>query len=81
MEPTNRTIRFQPTVSARWLHVRSIYAVSGEDVARLDLTGDVVWTSPQLAIDGMRLELIDDESISGEAEHARPETGVPSGSV
>jgi hypothetical protein len=160
MESTNRTIRFQPTVSARWLHARSVavgavpagrgtpdlyalitrasapelrvelyasraeqtyvyqqglffddmvaigfghevhlvplsegaprtlrlnsyfvslhrqaesvYVVSGEDVTRLDLDGDVVWTSPQLAIDGIRLELIDDESISGEAEHDPP---------
>ena len=50
----------------------SVYVVSGEDITRLNLEGQVVWTSPQLAVDGIRLELIGEELISGEAEHDSP---------
>ena len=50
----------------------AIYVASGEDVTRLDLDGNVLWTSPQLAVDGVRIELITDEHVSGEAEHDAP---------
>lgn len=71
-EGAPRTLRLNSYFVSLHRQAESVYVVSGEDVTRLDLAGDVVWTSPQLAIDGIRLELIDDESISGEAEHDPP---------
>jgi hypothetical protein len=50
----------------------AVYVVSGEDITRLNLDGDVVWTSPQLAVDGIRVELISEDTLSGEAEHDPP---------
>ena len=50
----------------------AVYVASGEDVTRLSLGGEVVWTSPQLAVDGVRVELISDQTLSGEAEHDPP---------
>ena len=50
----------------------AVYVASGEDVTRLDLGGNVLWTSPQLAVDGVRIELITDEHVAGEAERDPP---------
>jgi hypothetical protein len=38
----------------------------------LNLDGDVEWTSPQLAVDGIRVEPISEDTLSGEAEHDPP---------
>ena len=50
----------------------AIYVASGEDVTRLDLDGNVLWTSSQLAVGGVRIELITDDIVTGEAEHDPP---------
>lgn len=45
----------------------AIYVATGEDVTRLALDGDPCWTSPQLAAAGVRVELVTDDEVVGEA--------------
>ena len=67
-----RTVRLRSYFVSLHRAADAVYVASGEDVTRLDLGGNVLWTSPQLAVDGVRIELITDEHVSGEAEHDPP---------
>jgi hypothetical protein len=64
-----RTVRLRSYFVSLHRAADAVYVASGEDVTRLDLDGKVLWTSPQLGIDGVRIELINDDVITGEAEH------------
>jgi hypothetical protein len=50
----------------------ALYVASGEDVTRVDALGVVRWTSPQIAVDGVRVELITDDEVAGEADEDPP---------
>ncbi len=67
-----RTVRLRSYFISLHRTIDSVYVASGEDVTRLDLGGNVLWTSPQLAIDGVRIELITDEHVTGEGEWDPP---------
>jgi hypothetical protein len=67
-----RTVRLRSYFVSFHRAADAIYVASGEDVTKLDLDGNVLWTSPQLAVDGVRVELITDEHVSGEAERDPP---------
>jgi hypothetical protein len=68
----SRTMRLNSYFVSMHRASDAVYVVSGEDITRLDLDGIVVWTSPQLAVDGIRVELIEEDVLSGEAEHDPP---------
>jgi hypothetical protein len=71
-EEAPRTLRLSSYFVSLHRASDAVYVVSGEDITRLNLDGDVVWTSPQLAVDGIRVELISEDILSGEAEHDPP---------
>ena len=50
----------------------ALYVASGEDVTRVDADGTVRWTSPQIAVDGVRVELVTDDLVAGEADEEPP---------
>jgi hypothetical protein len=67
-----RTLRLRSYFVSLHRAADAIYVASGEDVTRLDEDGTVRWTSPQIAVDGIRVELINDDLVAGEAEHDPP---------
>jgi len=67
-----RTLRLRSYFASLHRSADALYVASGEDVTRLTLDGDVEWVSPQIAVDGVRVETITDETVSGEAEHDPP---------
>ena len=69
---TPRTITLRSYFVSLHRAADALYIASGEDVTRVDPDGSVRWTSPQIAADGVRVELITDDEIAGEADEDPP---------
>lgn len=67
-----RTVRLRSYFSEFHRATDAVYVVSGEDVTRLDLSGAVVWTSPPIGVDGVIVESIGPDFISGVGEYDPP---------
>jgi hypothetical protein len=67
-----RTLRLRSYFVSLHRGADALYVASGEDVTRLDADGAVRWTSPQIAVDGVRVELVTDDVVMGEADEDPP---------
>lgn len=67
-----RTLRLRSYFVSLHRAEDALYVASGEDVTRVDAEGAVRWTSPQIAVDGVRVEMVTDEEIVGEADEDPP---------
>jgi hypothetical protein len=67
-----RTLRLRSYFVSLHRAADALYVASGEDVTRVDADGAVRWTSPQIAVDGVRIELLTDDLVSGEADEDPP---------
>jgi hypothetical protein len=67
-----RILRLRSYFSEFYRASDAVYVASGEDVTRIDLSGNVVWTSPAVAVDGVTIESVGPDVISGAGEHDPP---------
>jgi hypothetical protein len=67
-----RTLRLRSYFVSLHRAADALYVASGEDVTRVDADGTVQWTSPQIAVDGVRIELLTDDVVAGEADEDPP---------